>query len=440
MPLSKRGAVAADAVLRFDLEIYFEAVHNLYHPESNPNGTFPLNMAENKLCWPLLQAKMRDIASSNDIPNWVSNYTSSLGHPEVRQVIADFLSKHLTGCPMDGEKIGMSAGATSVVEMTAMVLGDAGDVAVYPAPCYPVYRQDMGNKAGVERYDLVTHHEVSEIRQGPVLTIDHLEKAKKEIEDQGKRFRFLVLTSPDNPTGGVYDYNSLLSITDWCLARKIHLVVNEIYGLSLIDTKHPKLSADYVLHPEFRSFANIMFEKKSNFLHLWYAFSKDFGASGFRVGLVYSHNKNMLKAYANYNAPNMVSNYTQWVFQKVLEDDNFISQYIQTNKRRLTESYVEAVQTFRALNIPYVPAAGSLFIWIDLSEFLQDQTQRAENEFWLELYQATGILLTPGEGFGHSKKGQFRVVYPCMSIEYLKVALGRLKDFVHQKRQIHKRP
>jgi aspartate/methionine/tyrosine aminotransferase len=435
MPLSKRGAIAADAVLRFDLEVYFEAVHNLYHKENNPNGTFPLNMAENKLCWPLLQAKMRDITSGNDIPNWVSNYTSSLGHPEVREVIADFLSKHLTGCPMDGDKIGMSAGATSVIEMTAMVLGDAGDVAVYPAPCYPVYKQDMGNKAGVERYDLITHHEVAEIQSGPILTVGHLEKAKKEIEAQGKRFRFLVLTSPDNPTGGIYDYNTLLAITDWCMERKIHLIVNEIYGLSLIDTNHPELSDDYSRHPVFKSFANIMLDKQSDFLHMWYAFSKDFGASGFRVGLVYSHNKTFLKAYANYNAPNMVSNYTQWIFQKVLEDDNFVTPYIQTNQKRLTASYVEAIRTFRALNIPYVPAGGSLFIWIDLSEFLMDQTQVSENKFWLELYDATGILLTPGEGFGHTKKGQFRVVFPCMPLENLKVALKRLKDFIAQKRQ-----
>jgi aspartate/methionine/tyrosine aminotransferase len=319
--------------------------------------------------------------------------------------------------------------------MTAMVLGDPGDVAVYPAPCYPVYKQDMGNKAGVERYDLITHHELDEIRQGPALTIDHLEKAKREIEAREKHFRFLVLTSPDNPTGGVYDYSTLLKITDWCLKNKIHLIVNEIYGLSLVNTRHPELSKDYVRHPEFKSFANIMLDKQSDFLHMWYAFSKDFGASGFRVGLVYSHNKTFLKAYANYNAPNMVSNYTQWVFQKVLEDDIFLSQYIQTNKKRLTESYVEAILTFRELNIPYVPAAGSLFIWIDLSEFLADQSQASENKFWLELYDATGILLTPGEGFGHTKKGQFRVVYPCMPLEHLKVALARLKDFVLQKRQ-----
>lgn len=100
----------------------------------------------------------------------------------------------------------------------------------------------------------------------------------------------------------------------------------------------------------------------------------------------------------------MVSNYAQWIFQKVLEDHDFVDKYIQINQTLLTESYLVAVKTFRKLNIPYVPAAGSLFVWIDLSEFLSEQSQEAENQFWLELYQETGILLTPGEGFGHSKE------------------------------------
>lgn len=430
MSLSARGAKAADTILRFDLETFFEAVQNLYDKDNNPDGTFPLNVAENKLCWPLLKAKMREISTQNEIPDWVANYTSSMGHPEVRQAIANFLETHLTGCPILPEHLGMSAGATSVVEMTALVLGDPGDVAVYPAPSYPVYKQDMGNKAEIERYDLITHHEITELHEGPTLSIDHLEKAWQDLSNQGKRFRFLVLTTPDNPTGLVYDYSTLQSITDWCLERKIHLIVNEIYGLSLIDTKHPDISQDYTIHPEFKSFANIMAQRKSDYLHLWYAFSKDFGASGFRVGLVYSQNHQFLKAYSNFNAPQMVSNYTQWLFQKVLEDVNFTKNYISTNQKLLTQSYVEVVQTLKKLNIPYVPAAGSLFVWIDMSEFLKNQSQDAENEFWLELYRETGILLTPGEGFGHSKKGQFRVVFPCLALEGLQVALKRLEQFV----------
>ena len=84
-----------------------------------------------------------------------------LGAPDFRTAAASFLEKHLTACPLAPDQLGVSAGATSVIEMTSFILADSGDVAVIPAPCYPVYKQDIGNMSGMERYDLITHHELS---------------------------------------------------------------------------------------------------------------------------------------------------------------------------------------------------------------------------------------------------------------------------------------
>lgn len=433
--LSTRGNLASSAVLRPDFEIFFEASKNLYHKETNPTGTFPLNIAENVLNWPMLKAKIQQITQENEIPDWVSGYTSCLGAPEFRGSVAKFLSKHVTGCPVDPEAIGLSSGATAVIEMTSFLLADKGDVAVFPTPSYPVYKQDIGNKAGVERYDLITHHDVAELKNGLVLEIAQLQKALEDIESQGKRFSILVLTSPDNPTGGRYSYDQLLEITDWCIDREIHLVVNEIYGLSLIDTTHPVLKEDYTAEQFFGSFAGIMQDYQSEYLHLWYAFSKDFGLSGCRIGLVYSLNQQLIKAYDNFNAPHLISNHTQWFFQLLLEDDSFVSAYIIENQKLLTEAYVLVVQRLKELNVPYNPSRGSLFIWIDLSEFLKENTQSAETEFWLDLYHQTGVLLTPGEGFGHSKKGLFRMVYPCVPMAHLEVAMERLENYIVAKRE-----
>jgi len=390
-------------------------------------------MAENRLTWDILSKKMQDVARENEIPEWVAGYTSGQGAPPFREAVANFLSKFLTKCPIDPNHMACSAGATSVIELTAYVLGEAGDVAVFPAPNYPVYKQDIGNVSKLERYDLITHHDLSAIQNGSLLTIEDLEKAKKDIESQGKTFRILVLTNPDNPTGIMYKKAHLEVITDWCITHKIHLIVNEIYGLSLIHTHHSAIQADYKETFEFESFAQIMQEKRSDYLHLWYAFSKDFGISGFRVGLVYSLNELLIKAYENLNYTRLVSNYTQWILQKVLEDTAFVESYIKTNQQLLTESYVEVIKTLKKLNIDYVPSRGSLFVWLDLSKYLKENTQAAENEFWLELYHATGILLTPGEGFGHTKKGHFRMVYPFISFDSLKVAMNRMEIYIQNR-------
>ncbi len=395
----------------------------------------PLNVAENILSWEDLRHRIGLLTAQNQVPDWVPGYTSMLGAPAFRAASASFLEKHLTKCNLDPDQLGISAGATSVIEMTSFILADPGDVAVIPAPCYPVYKQDIGNMSGMERYDLVTHHELSEITGGPTLSVAHLERARIEIERAGKRFRILILTNPDNPTGGVYSHQQLVRFTDWCVDQGIHLVVNEIYGLSLIDTQHPVIREDYTEDVVFSSFANIMQAKQSDLLHLWYAFSKDLGISGLRVGLVYSQNESFIKAYGNVNLSHTASNYTQWVLQLLLSDTDFMSSYVANNRARLTESYAIVIRHLKELGIPYVPARGSLFTWLDLSELLPEDSSAAEHDLWLNLYHSADVLLTPGEGFGHSKKGLFRLVYPCVTKHDLETAMDRFSGFVVRKRQ-----
>ena len=177
-----------------------------------------------------------------------------------------------------------------------------------------------------------------------------------------------------------------------------------------------------------------MAKKQSDFLHLWYAVSKDLGISGFRVGLVYSQNAALLEAYENLNLTHSVSNHTQWVLERLLTDAEFMTLYLERNQKCLTESYAVVVSYLKRLGIPYVPSRGSLFVWVDLSEFMSRDSKDAELELWQELFRATGVLLTPGIGFGHTKRGLFRVVYPCVSIEELKVAMGRIENFVWRRR------
>lgn len=421
--------------LRIDYDAYREAEEDRYHPTSNPTGKIPLNIAENRLSWPDLRERIQRVGRERDIPDWVAGYTAPRGAPEFRKAAASFLSEHLTGCPMDAESLGVSAGATSVIEMTSFILAEAGDVAEIPAPCYPVYRQDIGNIAGLERYDLVTHDHPSEIVGGPVLELDHLDGARTEIEGAGKRFRMLILTTPDNPTGGIHPIDRLSEVARWCIDRGIHLVVNEIYGLSLLDTRHPSIQEDYEGHPPFSSFARVMVEERSDYLHLWYALSKDLGISGFRVGFVHSHNPAFLHAYDNLKLTHSISNHTQWLLSHVLTDVDFMTEYFERNQLRLTRAYVTVVETLKRLGLPYVPSRGSLFVWADLSELMEGDSEDAELDLWEELFRTTGVLLTPGVGFGHAKNGIFRIVYPCVSPAELAVAMERLEAFVEERRE-----
>jgi len=282
--LSSRGQRLLNTELRIDIEVSFEASKNIYDPITNPDGVFPLSIAENRLNWEAIKQKFKQISTEKDIPDWVLGYTSPLGHIEFRQAIANFYEKYFRTTAINPELVGCSPGATGIVEVSTFLLAEENDVIALPAPAYPVYRQDMGNIPRVNRHDIITHHNISELGHGPLLNLQDLDETKKELELGGKRFRALLITTPDNPTGLIYSKSHLEELANWCITNSIHLIVNEIYALSLIDISLSDIKEDYPNPVPYDSFLNIMAERKSDYLHHWYSFSKDFGISGSRVG------------------------------------------------------------------------------------------------------------------------------------------------------------
>ncbi len=428
--LSLRGEELASNPARADLELFFEAFQNIYCPVNNPDGAFPLNVAENHLMALTIKNALNDITSNRIMPDWVLNYTDTLGNPEIRRIMALFMEKHLCKCPVDPDTLGFSAGASGIIEICSFVLGDKGDVVVIPAPSYPMYSKDMGIKSGFERYDLQTHFHIEELGSSAPVNISMLEDAKKEIETAGKKFKILLITSPDNPTGCIYSEIQLKTIADWCIKNNVHMIVNEIYAISQIDTTDNLLSTDYKEDFIYSSFANIMKDLQSGLLHLWYGLSKDFAMSGLRFGIVHSLNEKLITALRNVNIPHMVSNYTQWMIGELFKQDNFIKGYIEENRKRVTASYKEVVKILRKLELPYVPARGSLFIWADLSKYLRDNTDKGQENLWIEIYKKTGVLLTPGAGFGHRKKGLFRIVHTAVPTAHLKTGMRKMEEYL----------
>ncbi|WP_299763832.1 aminotransferase class I/II-fold pyridoxal phosphate-dependent enzyme [uncultured Dokdonia sp.] len=432
--LSKRGNNLATTPARIDSEIFIEASQNLYCPIENPNGSFPLNIAENHLMASKIKDRITLITKNNAIPDWVLNYTHLLGNPDVRMEIATFMEAYLCGCPISHDTIGLSAGASAVIEASSFVLANTGDVVVIPAPSYPMYTNDLGLKSDVTRYDLQTHYDIKEINSGSLISIASLEQTWDELKAQGKRFKILLITSPDNPTGYRYNETELKELAHWCIEHEVHMIVNEIYALSLIETSvvTSKNNEDVT----FSSFAKLMNELKSDYLHLWYAFSKDFAMSGLRIGVVHSLNEAFIKGFENVNVPHLVSNLTQWVVGELLKDNTFLKPYIAENKLRLTHSYKLVIEHLEKINVPYYSSKGSFFVWADFSQYLEEKNDEGEKQLWLDIYKNTGVLLTPGIGFMHQKKGCFRIVFTAVPFEHLEVSMHRMTTYFSNRNQL----
>ena len=431
--LSEKGKKAAENSARVDIEVYFEAMDNLYHPVDNPDGALPMNVAENQLCWKQLKEKRQESTKTKEIPDWVAGYGDPAGVEDFRKAIADFLGERIIKSPIDADSLAISGGATGVIEMTSFLLANPGDTAVIPAPSYPVYTADIGVVPDVKRFDLQTHHELDELKNGIPISIDQLDKAKLEIEDSGSHFKILILTSPDNPTGMIYSESQLREITDWCIQNQVHLIVNEIYGMSRIQIDQDELKHDYPNPISFYSFGKIMKEYQSPLLHYWYSFSKDFGISGFRIGVLHSLNENLINAYRNAGLSHSISNHTQWFLTEILEDKEFLDEFFANQSQALNQAYRTVRNSLNEVGIKFNPSYGSLFVWMDLSHLLPEQNQEGETKLWREIYDSTNILITPADGFGHSKRGLFRLVITSLNPNELDVAMERLKGFVKSK-------
>jgi 1-aminocyclopropane-1-carboxylate synthase len=412
------------------MELFMEAAENLYCPQENPDGAFPLNVAENILMVPFVKKQLEGILKNSPLPDWAFQYTDPKGHPEVREVFARFMEKHLCQCPVEPDSIAFSAGASATIEVSSFLLASEGDTVVIPAPSYPMYTNDMGVKSGLKRYDLQTHYHPADHPSISPLTLSHLEETWSGLQEQGQTFKALLLTSPDNPTGCMYSEEQLMEIARWCIEHKVHLIVNEIYGLSRIDTEDEAIRQDYPESVTLVSFARIMNTLQSDYLHLWYALSKDFAMSGFRFGIVHSLNEAFLNGLENANIPHMVSNLNQWAIGELFKDEQFIQQHIKENKERLTRSYKVVIQALNRIGVPYIPSRGSLFVWADFSKYLKQDTDKGQEQLWFDLYRNTGVLLTPGTGFQHEKKGLFRIVYTALPQSHLEVAMGRLVEYL----------
>ena len=76
-----------------------------------------------------------------------------------------------------------------------------------------------------------------------------------------------------------------------------------------------------------------------SYVHIIFGLSKDWCASGLRVGCLYTQNTQVLQAMQNLSYFACVSGMAQYTIAEMLEDIPFVESYLKENARRLGESY-----------------------------------------------------------------------------------------------------
>jgi aspartate aminotransferase len=158
-------------------------------------------------------------------------YMPNSGYSETRKAIAQYLREE-SGLPFDENHVVMTVGAAGGLNVILKALLDEGDEVIVPSPYFMEFKFYIENSGGQIRL-VNTHEDFS-------LSLTEIEKAINQ------KTKAILINSPNNPTGVVYDQESieklsaLLKKKNKELGKTLYLITDEAYRRIVYDgTKLP---------------------------------------------------------------------------------------------------------------------------------------------------------------------------------------------------------
>ncbi len=387
-------------------EAHFSGSRNPYHPTRNPEGYIGLCIAENKL---VAEQVVTRLDAVGPVPPEVLGYDAMTGARRFRQQLGRFMGKTFLGREFPSEQISVLAGAGSVLEILFHALADPGDGVLVPTPSYAGFWLDLEMR---NRLSIVPVHTRAD--DGFRLTPELLDRAVDESE---RPVRALLFTNPDNPLGRVAASDDIEAILAWAEHRELHVVFDEIYALSVFGER------------AFTSVAELR-PSLGEGIHIVWAFSKDFGASGLRCGVLVSENEAVNAAVDALAYWACCSGHTQHLLGELIADDVWVDGYLESMRGQLGGAYRRVAASLDGGGIRFVPAEAGFFVLLDLRRFLDSPTWEAEHELWQRIVDDARVNLTPGAACHVGEPGFFRLCYAGLPTDAVEVGVRRIVELL----------
>ncbi|OAP40411.1 1-aminocyclopropane-1-carboxylate deaminase [Sinorhizobium glycinis] len=205
--MSKRGAVEP-----------FHAMDVLAEATRRRDAGYPvISMAVGQPAHPAPEAALE--AARRALEHGRLGYTDALGTLSLKRAIAaHYQSRH--GIALDPQRIAITTGSSAGFNLAFLALFDPGDCVAIARPGYPAYRNIMA-ALGLRVVEIEASAET-----GYTLTPESLDRAAAQA---GRPLKGVLLASPANPTGTVTGRARLKALADYCRARSIAFISDEIY-------------------------------------------------------------------------------------------------------------------------------------------------------------------------------------------------------------------
>ncbi len=339
-----------------------------------------------------------------NLPN-SAGYSDSKGIFAARKAIMHYTqSQGVQGVTL--EDIYLGNGASDLIAMATNALLDDGDELLLPAPDYPLWTAVASLSGGRPV------HYLCDESQGWIPDLDDV-RAKITPRTKG-----IVVINPNNPTGVVYPDAVLQELI--AIAREHNLVL-------FADEVYDKVLYDDVKHTALASLSTDVVTLTFNSL------SKSYRACGYRAGwMVVSGDKASARDYIE--GLDMLANMKlcanvpgQWAIQTALGGYQSINDLVREGGR-LRQQRDLAYELITAIpGVTCVKPQAALYMFPRLDPDVYPI--KDDRQFFLELLEATRVMLVQGTGFNWPSPDHFRIVFLPHEPD-LREAIGRVARFL----------
>ena len=322
-------------------------------------------------------------------------YTSNSGLMELREEICNYLSRRVGVSYVPKSEVIITVGGSEAIDIALRAMLDRDDEVLIPQPSYVSYEPCTILAGG--KPVIINLKAENEFR----LTKQELLDA---ITDKTK---ILVLPFPNNPTGAIMERKDLEDIAEVCIEKDIFVLSDEIYSELSYKGEHV-------------SIASLPGMKERTILIN--GFSKAYAMTGWRLGYACGPKEiitqmTKIHQFAIMCAPT-TSQYAAIEALKNGDNDVAMMRDAYNQRRRFL------MDAFRKMGIDCFEPFGAFYVFPCIKEF-----GMTSEEFATRLLQEEKVAVVPGTAFGDCGEGFLRISY-AYSIENLKVALGRIDNFI----------
>ncbi len=310
-----------------------------------------------------------------------TRYTPAPGMPELRKAVAAHLSAR-AGRELPWQGVVASTGAKQALFNAIFSLFGPGDEVLVREPYWTTY-PDLVTLARAEPVAVSGPEE-----RGYKVTPEELESAWTD------RTKGLILNSPSNPSGAVYDRDELAAVARWARDRGIWLISDEIYRTIYYGDEGG--SAPGIL--------DLPVEDVGPFV-LIDGLSKSHAMTGWRFGFSYSEPDVAAKFTAlqsqvtsNPSTPTQLA--ALEAYRNVEASDAAIREMGAAFRRR--RDLVTAKLREHFPDIRLIEPEGAFYVYFRVDGFFDDEVTTA-TQWCSRLIEEAGVALVPGAAFGEDR-------------------------------------